>query len=185
MPLSDEDLLKQIAGGGREAYAALYERYSPRVYGLLLTLLRDRTEADDVLQEVMWELWRKAERYDAATGSVPTWILMIARSRAVDALRRRGRFRKALNVAGQQISPELHAEPASLAALDSHQLDHALTVLPPEQQTAIRLAFTHGLTRQQIADATGVPIGTVKTRISLGVRRLADTLASTSKGVAL
>ncbi len=176
MPLSDEDLLKQIATGGKEAFGALYQRYSPRVYGLVLTLMKDRTEAEDVLQEVMWEVWRKAERYDPSTGSVPTWILMIARSRAVDSLRRGGRQRRLLNHVAPERAADSHdpATPDSLAAADS--LSHALKDLPAEQATAIHLAYAHGLSRQQIADTTGVPIGTVKTRISLGIKRLNETI---------
>lgn len=181
MPLSDEDLLKQIAGGGKEAFAALYQRYAPRVFGLVLTLMKDRTEAEDVLQEVMWEVWRKADRYEPQTGSVPTWILMIARSRAVDSLRRSGRFRRLMaevgpeQNAGERAGAEMAAEGGG-----NDSLLQALKELPPEQQTAIHLAYARGLSRQQIAETTGVPVGTVKTRISLGVKRLSESLAASS-----
>ena len=183
MPLSDEDLLKQIASGGKEAFAALYQRYAPRVFGLVLTLMKDRTEAEDVLQEVMWEVWRKADRYEPQTGSVPTWILMIARSRAVDSLRRSGRFRRLMaevgpeQTAGERAGTEMASEGGG-----EDSLLQALKELPPEQRTAIHLAYARGLSRQQIAETTGVPVGTVKTRISLGVKRLSESLAALSAG---
>lgn len=170
MPLSDEDLLRQVASGGREAFIALYDRYAPRVFGLLVKLIPDRSEAEDVLQEVMWEIWRKADRFDPAVGSAPTWILLTARSRAIDALRRMRRTGTLTERLGGEPPDQGTIGPATA---DTEPLGRGLAALPSDQETAIRLAFVHGLTRQQIADATGVPVGTVKTRISLGVRRLA------------
>jgi RNA polymerase sigma-70 factor, ECF subfamily len=206
MPLTDEDLLRQVATGGREAFVALYDRYAPRVFGLLLKLLPSRTEAEDVLQEVMWEIWRKADRYDPAIGSAQTWILLTARSRAIDAVRRLRRTGELTKAVGNERRAQLEAGIAethsvgggsksakgggremdakeSVIAEGGEKLAGALSHLPDEQQTAIRLAFVHGLTRQEIAEATGVPIGTVKTRISLGVRKLNEAAAKGSEGV--
>lgn len=172
MALSDEDLLRQVAGGGREAFVALYDRYAPRVFGLLVKLLPARADAEDVLQEVMWELWRKASRYDPALGSAQTWILLLARSRAIDAVRRLKRTETLAREASQE---RAEATPApTLDGVEAGRVDRALAELPGEQSAAIRLAYVHGLTRQEIAVVTGVPIGTVKTRIGLGIRKLAE-----------
>lgn len=180
MPLTDEELLGQIATGGKEAYIALYDRFAPRVFGLLVRLLPNRTEAEDVLQEVMWEIWRKADRYDPALGSAQTWILLTARSRAIDAGRRLRRIGDLTHTAARE-RPPADAAPAN-PSLDADCLDGAIAELPGDQQTAIRLAYVHGLTRQEIAAATGVPIGTVKTRISLGIRKLSEMAKASGKG---
>lgn len=198
MPLTDEDLLSQVATGGREAFVALYDRYAARVFGLLLKLLPNRTEAEDVLQEVMWEVWRKADRYDPAIGSAQTWILLTARSRAIDAIRRLRRTGALTQAVGRERRSELDAgSTESKTSLDAYAVEGArntiadggeplagaLAGLPDEQQTAIRLAFIHGMTRQEISEAMGVPIGTVKTRISLGIRKMSEAGAHGSKGV--
>jgi RNA polymerase sigma-70 factor (ECF subfamily) len=184
MALSDEDLLRQVAAGGKEAYVALYDRYAPRVFGLLLKLLPTRTEAEDVLQEVMWELWRKADRYDPAIAPAQTWILLTARSRAIDAGRRLRRAADLALAAAELARSMQDGVPPAPDRLDAGRLDDALALLPVEQSTAIRLAYVHGLTRHEIAEATGVPIGTVKTRIGLGIRKLADAAGRSTTGVA-
>lgn len=185
MALTDEDLLRQVAGGGREAYIALYDRYAPRVFGLLIRLLPDRTEAEDVLQEVMWEIWRKADRYDPSIGSAQTWILLTARSRAIDAVRRMRRASQRTQAAGwdeSSATPPDRTTGVPTSAGDG-RLGDAMAGLPEEQEAAIRLAFVHGLTRKEIAEVTGVPIGTVKTRISLAVRKLGEIVRADGKGV--
>ncbi len=186
MPLTDEDLLVQMAAGGREAFVALYDRFAPRVFGLLLKLIPNRAEAEDVLQEVMWEIWRKADRYDPAVGAAQTWILLTARSRAIDAVRRMRRTGDLTQAAGQDRRAQLdagHDSGEGKRSDGNEPLAGALSRLPEEQQTAIRLAFVHGLTRQEIAEAMGVPIGTVKTRISLGIRKLNEAARAGGQGV--
>lgn len=175
--MTDEDLLKLAAQGDRQAFLTVYDRYSPRVLGLLIKLLRDRTEAEDVLQDVMWELWRKADRYNPALGSAAAWILMTARSRAIDAARRSKRWDRS-RALGEDVGAKTDDEPG---LPKSHELARMLDTLPDEQRTAVHLAFVQGLTRAQIADITGAPIGTVKTRIALAIRRLSEQ-ARTSMG---
>lgn len=174
--MTDEDLLKLAAQGDRQAFLTVYDRYSARVLGLLVKLLRDRTEAEDVLQDVMWELWRKADRYNPSLGSVAAWILMTARSRAIDAARRSKRWERSRNLAKD--AGERTERPAGPR---NDELARMLDTLPDEQRTAVHLAFVQGLTRAEIADITGAPIGTVKTRIALAIRRLSEQ-ARTSMG---
>jgi RNA polymerase sigma-70 factor (ECF subfamily) len=170
MDRSDHDLLRDIAAGDQAALAEFYDRHAPRTLGLLLRWLGQRSDADDVLQEVFWQVWRRAARYDPLRASPVGWLVLLARSRSLDHLRQRRT--KGL--------PELSLEPASLddppEQLDlgesNERLRQALTLLPDEQRRAVVLAFYDGLTYEQVARREAVPVGTAKTRIRLGIRRL-------------
>ena len=157
----------------RTAFAAVYDRLSPRVYGFVLKLLGNRTDADDVLQETFLQVWNQAERFDPARASPDGWVLMIARSRAADRLRKR---------LGSKIQGGPADEPADTTppgerlerAEDARKVGAALARIPPDQGDLIRMAFYDGLTHEQIARRLGLPLGTVKTRIRLGMLRLRD-----------
>ena len=173
MEASDYYLLGRAARGDRDAFAALYDRHAPTVYGLLLKVLRCRDDADDVLQEVFLQAWRQVDHYDASRASVAGWLVLLARSRGLDCLRRR---RRTAN--GAAVEP---AEPAEAAATveqreTAAQVEAALAELPPEQRDALTLAFYSGLTHQQVAGRQGVPLGTAKTRIRLAMGRLRQVL---------
>lgn len=165
----------------RTAFEAFYRHLSPRVYGYLLKLLRNRTDADDVLQETFLQVWNQAGRFDPERSNVAGWVLMIARSRAGDRLRKRA------------VAAEVAAEPAVSAdpgerlerADDAGRLGAALRHLPAEQSDLIRLAFFDGLTHEQIARRLRLPLGTVKTRIRLGMIRLRDRYAEHSPETAV
>lgn len=185
MTATDEELLKRIAAGDQDAYLMLYDRFAPRVYGLIVKVMGapQRTnggEAEDVLQDVMWEVWNRANRYDASLGSVTTWLLMMARSRAIDAIRKRRAAAQAVQRHAESSQPRDLARPgdddptASLTIGADLRLRAALEELPAEQRTVIAMAFLRGLTREQIGEALGIPVGTVKTRIRLGVKRLTE-----------
>jgi RNA polymerase sigma-70 factor (ECF subfamily) len=174
MTLSNTELVRRAASGDRDAFAALYDRLAPRVFGLLLRLLRNRGDAEDVLQETFLRVWDRAATFDPQRCPPDGWVLMIARCRAVDRLRRR------------QPTPDDPAEPAAdqppdrelERQEDAGRLIAALAGLPAEQAEAIRLAFFGGLTHEQVARAQGLPLGTVKTRIRLGMIRLRDRLGA-------
>ena len=177
---SDEQLLTRSAVGDRAAYMELHDRYAPRILGLLVKIMRNRTDAEDALQNVALDIWRRAESYDPALGSAQTWILMVARARGIDLLRKTAR---AGRTAGALFESE--AAPADAPVRDGadrSRVERALAALPPEQRTPIDMAFYRGLTREQIAGALGIPIGTVKTRIRMGVQRLGVLLAETEGG---
>lgn len=166
------DLLTRVARDrDRTAFAAVYDRLAPRVYGFLLKLLGNRSDADDVLQETFLQVWNQAGRFDPARANADGWMLMIARSRAADRLRKRA----ASKLAAEPVSePAVNAHPGERleAADDAGRVSAALARIPPEQGHLIRLAFYDGLTHEQIARKLGLPLGTVKTRIRLGMMRL-------------
>lgn len=177
---SDETLLSLCAGGDRDAFMRLYDRYSRRVYGLVITVVGRGPEADDALQDAMWEVWRRAGSYNPGLGSPSGWILMLARGRAIDLLRRRRRVAALPEKAARRGltrtdgAPEPSPESGELA----DRCSRLLSKLPPDQASVIRMAFVQGLTREEIADALGIPVGTVKTRIRAGVRMLGGALAA-------
>lgn len=181
MELTDELLMSLIVQRDRDAFSALYDRYAARLLGMLTQMLGRRSDADDVLQEVFWQVWTRAATFDSQRSGVVVWLVLIARSRARDMLRRRRR---------EMITPETpsRAEPdvaeTAAQAEDSQSARSALAQLPREQREVIRLAFLKGLTHEQIAAARSLPLGTVKTRIRRGMLRLREILESGPKAVA-
>ncbi|MBT8484178.1 MAG: sigma-70 family RNA polymerase sigma factor [Phycisphaerales bacterium] len=170
--MSDAELIEAVAGGDQAAFAALYDRYAARLLGLIVRVLGSRKDAEDVLQEVFREVWSRADRFDRRLGSPAIWLLNLCRSRSIDYLRHHGSARK---------REEGHARPERLPATgDAPDLTgrarDALAELPIEQRHAIDLAFGHGLTSQQIADVQGIPLGTAKTRLRLGMGKLRQFL---------
>jgi len=174
MTPSDVELMRRVAGGDREAFAALYDRLAPRVFGLALHLLRNRGDAEDVLQETFLRVWGRAATFDPRKCPPEGWVLMIARCRAVDRLRRRQPTADDPAEPAAEEPPGRELERAEVAG----RVAAALAGLPAEQAEAIRLAFFGGLTHEQVARALAVPLGTVKTRIRLGMIRLRDRLGA-------
>ena len=168
--------MKDLAAGDVSAFAAIYDRHAPRVYGLLARLLRYHGGADDVLQETFWHAWNTAGRYDPRRSTPAVWLFLIARSKAIDALRR-GRRDPA---AGSYFEPALESDAS--AQVESEELSASvrggLSRLPEEQRTALVLAFYDGLTHEEIARRQDIPLGTAKTRIRLGMKRLREYLAN-------
>lgn len=172
--LADERLLALVGAGDRTAFTVLYDRFAPRMFGLLVKLLRNRDHAEDVLQVVSLDIWRRADRYDPALGTAATWLLMVTRARAIDAIRGSARHVPTwADQSGVESTPETQRADASPGA---PQLSAALELLPGEQRTAVELAFYRGLTREEIAESLRIPVGTVKTRIRSAVRRLGTSL---------
>jgi RNA polymerase sigma-70 factor (ECF subfamily) len=171
---SDQQLLARVASGDRAAFGEFYDRHSGRIFALLQRLLRVRPEAEDALQETFWQVWRRAGAYDAARGSPGLWLVMIARSRALDRLR--GLERIPPRLPQTESATDTDASELAEQSEASRLARSALARLPAEQSRAISLAFYSGLTHEQIAEAQGVPLGTIKTRIRLGMRRLREML---------
>ena len=178
----DAELLRAVARGQEPAFARIYDRYSPILLGLLLRILRSRPEAEDVLQEVFLQVWRQARAFDAERGRAFTWLVTLARSRAIDRLRAAdSRERVAQrsaeetpSVAASQGCAEDEAERAERA----EAVRAALAELPEEQRQVLLLAYLDGMSQSEIAVAKNQPLGTVKTRTRTGLKRLSEALRS-------
>ena len=179
MMTAGEDLIRGMIAGDREAFGRFYDRYASLVYPLILRVVRDRSDAADVLQEVFWEAWQGAAGYDPSRGTPEAWMITRARTRAIDRVRA-VRRRSATFV--PPVDEQLAAAPAETGgdaaerAEDRGVIRTALQALPPPQREAIELAYYAGLTQTEIAERIRQPLGTVKTRIRLGLERLRDVV---------
>jgi RNA polymerase sigma-70 factor (ECF subfamily) len=177
----DRASLSRLSSGDGDAAAALYDRHAKAIYSLVLRILDDEGEAEDVVQEVFAQAWRQAARYDASRGAVGAWLLVIARTRAIDKLRARRARSGPLTVDERAIEtlPSGGPDAASdiIDAEQARRVQRALGELPLLQRLAIELAYYEGLTQREIADRLEEPLGTVKTRIRLGLLKLRESLA--------
>lgn len=174
------DWLSAVADHDEQALAALYDATLPRVYGLVLRLVRQAALAEEVTEDTFFQVWRQAARYDPARGQALAWLLGMARSRAIDALRREARFRHEPLDEGDDARP-WPAEAASgdelLGATRSHAALHqALLRLPPQPRQLVALSFFRGLSHEEIAQQTQLPMGTVKSQIRRALLSLRDML---------
>ena len=179
--LDDRALVERVACGDSASFAELYDRHAGIVLGLLTRMLGRDGTAEEVLQETFLQAWEQASRYDEARATPRGWLLVIARSRALDRIRsrtsRQQRDRRATDE-DLLLSGSVGAEgPARLEEEErSLRIRAALDELPSEQRRAIELAFFDGLTHNEVATALGAPLGTVKSRILLGMRKLRTVL---------
>jgi RNA polymerase sigma-70 factor, ECF subfamily len=180
---TDREMLAQVARGNQRAFGKLYDRLSSPLYSLAVRMLGDSSEAQDALQEVFLQIWRRAAAYDAEQSSVFSWAVLMTRSRVIDRLRARGRR---LRVIANSTDDE-RADLAPVAASDAESAadtagrnEEALRVrsnlnkLPAEQREAIELAFFNDLTHHEIAAQLGQPLGTIKARIRRGLLKLRE-----------
>ncbi|MDQ2097834.1 MAG: sigma-70 family RNA polymerase sigma factor [Tychonema bourrellyi B0820] len=174
-------LLVQIAQKDQTALAKLYDRYGRASYALAYKILGSVEEAEEVVLDVFSQIWQKAASYDVSRSRVDTWLFMLTRSRSLDRLRVLQRsFRAAVaSLEDAKIAKSGIAEPMENAILEelSEQVKAALEKLPAEQRQAIELAYYQGLTCAAIATKTGIPMGTIKTRIRLGISKLRQALS--------
>jgi RNA polymerase sigma-70 factor (ECF subfamily) len=179
--LADEDLMPLLADKDPEAFEVFYDRHGGAAYSLAYRIVGDRTRAEDVTQEAFLSIWRSGGRYDRARGSVRAWTLGITRNRAIDALRREsGRAPKLTfdddAILEQRPSPELTDEEA-MRREEAGELRGALRELPSEQSKVIELAYFGGFSHSEIAEMLGMPLGTVKGRMRLGMEKIRGQLA--------
>ena len=169
-------LLGMIAQGDREAFSRFYDGFAPLAFGLIRRIVRDPAASEEVLQEVFWQIWREAARYDPRRGSPEAWVVMRAKTRAIDrlrAIRRRERtFVAPVDDAIAASASDAPAENPGVAAERRGRVRSALEGLPEPQRRVVELAFFEGLTQSEIAHRLGEPLGTVKTRARLGLERL-------------
>ena len=177
-------LIRQIAGGNREAFGRLYDQFAGIVFAFAVRLLRDRSEAEDLLQEVFLHVWRQAGAYDQAKGSPMAWISTLTRSRGIDRLRSRRRREKGL-VPFEEFSGSMAGDALDRGATESEArlvVQDALSGLPESQRKVLELAYFGGLTQSEIAAHLGEALGTVKTRIRAGLNRLRTLLGTETIG---
>ena len=181
---ADRDLLVRAADGDQQAIAALYDRYGGALYAVAYRVARQRADAEDAVVEAFTQAWRDASRFEASRGSVAGWLTMIARSRALDIVRARTR-RDRITASASSREPEgslaMGSSPADPAASYDNterkrQVQAALETLSPPQRQAIELAFFEGLSQSEIAQRLEEPLGTIKTRVRLGMQKLRDLL---------
>ena len=177
-PQADVRLLDRIVARDESAVAELYERHSRLLFGLILRILRDRAEAEEVLQEVFLAVWNRGDTYNVTLGSPAGWLVRIARNRGIDRLRARGVRDRTVDAI--QLLPAADS-PESQAARSEQQraVARALDALPNEQRELIEHAYFLGLTHSELAARFRVPLGTVKTRIRTGMLALRQQLQET------
>ena len=182
---NDIELLKAIAAKDDAALGQLYDRYRLILFGVLMRILNNREEAEDVLQEVFLQVWRRAADFDENRGRPFTWLVTLARSRGIDRLRglaSRARVAMAITGAGASEGPE-EASDAANDAIRSERVgavNSALAELPEDQRKPLVLAYFDGLTQSEIATKLGVPLGTVKTRMRTAMIKLRESFGRSS-----
>jgi len=174
--LSDEDLIAKVVEGDARAFEAVYDRHARVAFSLAMRLLGDRDAAEDLVQDAFLAAWRAADRYAPGRGSVRAWLLSIVHHRGIDRLRsaaasarRDQALRSEFVSSGGALD---HPMERALDSAMSEALHRNLHTLPPDQAEALRLAYFGGFTHHEIADMLGLPLGTVKGRLRLGLERL-------------
>lgn len=174
---ADVALVARMARGDRAALSALYSRHAPRLLALLVQVLRERSEAEDLLHDVFLEAWQKATTYSAERGSVGAWLSLRARSRAIDRRRSAPRARAVpLDAAEIEGPTDPSVDPARIQ--DHRKLGKALAVMTADEQEVIRLGYFEGLSSSEIAERVGAPIGTVKSRTRSALHKLRGRLGT-------
>lgn len=176
----DVALIERIVAREASAVGELYDRYNRLLYGLILRILRDHSEADEVLQEVFVSVWNRAETYDAALGSPAAWLVRIARNRAID--RRRANLTRVRVAETVPLELQSSDNPEVSALLGEQQriVARALDAIPREQRDLIEEAYFLGLTQSELAERHKLPLGTVKTRMRTGLLMLRQQLSQVS-----
>jgi RNA polymerase sigma-70 factor, ECF subfamily len=175
LSLADEDLMALLHDGEPRALEVIFDRHGDRAYSLAYRMCGQRTVAEDVVQEAFLSLWRSGTRYDASRGSVRAWILTAVRNRAIDAFRRES-VTTGRDVADEEATARLAADERTEAEVerreDARRIRAALEELPREQRQVIELAYFGGFSHSEIAGMLGLPAGTVKGRMRLGLTKM-------------
>ena len=180
--LCDEMLMHEITQRRQQALKELYSRYSRSLRALIGSVVHEESEADDVLQESFLQIWREAHHYSPKAGKPLGWVITIARRRAIDRVRRRDSYRRAKQRFEDEIKPQAQTPRTGGTEADVSQSDlrrflgRQMESLPPVQREAVELAYFRGLSQREIAARTHTPLGTVKTRLQLGLRKLTQCM---------
>ncbi len=181
--LSDELLAVKVARGESTALEVLYDRHAAIVFGIALKVIGEQGAAEDLLQETFWRVWRSADTFKPERGVFTNWLFRIARNLAIDAYRRRNVRPQAIigeemadSILDQTPDPDVDVVEQTQTLLKNRQVRKALATLPQIQRQVIEMAYFHGMTRQEIAEATGEALGTIHTRARLGLQKLREEL---------
>ncbi len=180
--VTDEKLMSSVVRGDDKALELLYDRYAAQVRGLALRIMRERTTAEEIVQETFWRVWSRSKSFDARQGSFKNWMFTIAHRLAIDTIRRhKAQPQVELNEAkfGHIYNPEPHDDEVNEAVWHSERRDllqTAMTQLPDKQAEIIHLSYYQGLTRQEISEKINTPLGTVHSRARLAMDKLRDAL---------
>jgi len=173
---TDAELMSRIGAGDDEALTALFSRHGAMLRTIINRCVSNQSDADDILQQCMLDVWQRASHYDPAKGQPLGWLITLARRRAIDWVRRRSSYERGKDRFSAECMPETVEDSAAEKDAASHDMAEILSKLisrlPVEQQEVIRLAFYHGMSQRQVAAHTGKPLGTIKTRIELGLNKL-------------
>lgn len=177
----DVALIRRIVEADETALGALYDRWARSLYSLALHLLGHPDEAEDVVEETFWQAWRKAGTYEPSRGEVSTWLLTIARRKSLDRLRARKRHGEVAIGDDPRFAEIASRSPDPLENTEGSDVREsvraALRELPPEQREVLELGYFRGMSQTEIAEATGQPLGTVKTRMRLAMQKLREPLS--------
>jgi RNA polymerase sigma-70 factor (ECF subfamily) len=171
----DMRVVARVRAGDQQALSELYDRYSKLVYSVALRILQDTGAAEDLLQDVFLQLWRKPDAFDSSRGSLAAWLAVIARHRSIDRLRQR---RPETDIEDCVITSATDLGDETQRSLMIEKVRVVMNELAPDQRTAMEMAFFEGLTHTEIAEKTGEPLGTIKTRIRSGLQLLRSRFAS-------
>ncbi len=176
-PGPDAALVERMVAGDESALSTLYDRYSGMLFSMLVRILKDTSAAEEILQDLFLQLWRNPSRFDPSRGSLPAWLLVIGRNRAISRLRSRERREVSEDSEGFSMesipSPGNIEEEAQRSQL-AQRLKSAMATLPPEQREAVELAYFEGMSQTEIAARTGSPLGTVKSRVRAAMQSLKE-----------
>jgi RNA polymerase sigma-70 factor (ECF subfamily) len=186
--LADEEIMQLVQGGDPRAFELLYDRHGGAAFSLAYRIVGNRSRAEDITQEAFLSIWRSRLRYEPARGSVRTWVLGIVHHRGIDALRRHAvhdRRRAGMEGVEETFEAAERTEVEAARRQDARSVRDALDALPEDQSQVIELAYFGGFSHSQIAEMLGMPLGTVKGRMRLGLEKLRQALeGSVSEGFA-
>jgi RNA polymerase sigma-70 factor (ECF subfamily) len=180
---TDEALIARVAQRDKRALELLYDRYSSGALGLALKIIGERNEAEEIVQEAFWRVWRRAATYRAARGQFSAWLFGIVHNLAIDELRRRRARPSAMSIdadaetAFEIADDKMDVAESAYQAVEGERVRATLSALPESQRSVIELAYFQGLTHQEIAERLGEPLGTIHTRARLALLKLKELLA--------
>jgi len=182
--VTDEQLMARIKSRDEASLSAMYHRHTPILRTVISRVVHNESDVDDLLQEVFLELWNRAESYDEAKGKVLGWLVTLARRRAIDRVRRRQAYARAeerlrLETENEPQLARFHGVEDDVEASDRAEVfQRLLAALPDAQREALQMAYYKGLSQREIAAKTGIPLGTIKTRLELAVRKVRAAILS-------